>query len=180
MCSFLGNHCKQAFTLFYATTSTTPLATHRVKQKLQKEQISYEELEAKYNKRTSVLSRTLVFLLIPIFTVLFYGLFFKKKKFLSFNLLLLGVMLPVATVVLVRSFKGLNIPAVYVTNDAVASNVLQVCFGVYLFMMLNDAEAILRHQQVVWWSYGFSDCLVFFHIVWLYRFLLFEATLSIV
>jgi len=190
-----------SLTLFYATTFTTPLATQlhmnnyypqyasaRVKQKLQKERISYEELAAKYNKRTSVLSRTLVFLLIPIFTVLFYALFFRKKKYLvehavvathfwSFNLLLLGVILPVTTVVLVRSFTVLKIPAAYVTNDAIASSVLQVCFGVYLFMMLRRCYGISKWYGaltafVIAWS--------FFHIVWLYRFFLFEATLSVV
>jgi hypothetical protein len=190
-----------SLTLFYATTFTTPLATQlhmndyypryantRVGRKLQKEQISYEELEAKYNRRTSVLSRTLVFLLIPIFAVLFYALFFKKKKYLvehtvvathfwSFNLLLLGVILPVATVLLVRSFKALHIPASYVTNDAVASSVLQVCFGVYLFMMLRRCYGISKWYgaltaSVIAWS--------FFHIVWLYRFFLFVATLSVV
>ena len=97
--------------------------------------------------------------------------------FWSFNLLLLGVILPVATVVLVRSFKALNIPAVYVTNDAVASSVLQVCFGVYLFMMLRRCYGISKWYgaltaSVIAWS--------FFHIVWLYRFFLFEATLSVV
>lgn len=190
-----------SLTLFYATTFTTPLATQlhmnnyypyyastRVEQKLQEERISYKELEAKYDKRTSVLSRTLIFLLIPIFTILFYALFFKKKKYLvehtivathfwSFNLLLLGVILPVATVVLVRSFKALNIPAAYVTNDAISSSVLQVCFGVYLFMMLRRCYGISKWYgaltaSVIAWS--------FFHIVWLYRFFLFEATLSVV
>ena len=51
-----------SLTLFYATTFTTPLATQlhmndyypgfanaRVQQKLQKERISYEALETKYN-----------------------------------------------------------------------------------------------------------------------------------
>jgi len=83
-----------SLTLFVATTFTTPLATQlhqnnyysahasrQVSQKVQKEQTSYEALEAKYNQKTSVLSRTLIFLLIPIFALLFYLLFFKKKKY---------------------------------------------------------------------------------------------------
>jgi len=37
--------------------------------------ISYETLESKYNQRTNVLSRTLIFLLVPIFAALFYALF---------------------------------------------------------------------------------------------------------
>ena len=93
----------------------------RVEQKLQKERVHYEALEAKYDRRTGVLSKTLIFLLIPIFALLFYALFFKKKKYLvehtvvathfwSFNLLLLGAILPLATVALVRLFKALNVP----------------------------------------------------------------------
>jgi hypothetical protein len=190
-----------SLTLFHATTFTTPLATQlhmnnyypkyasvRVNQKLQKEQIKYEALEIKYNERTSVLSKTLIFLLIPIFAFLFYALFFKKRKYLvehlvvathfwSFNLLLLGIILPFATVVLTRLFKVLNIRTAYVTNDAVVSTFLQICFAVYLFMMLRRCYGIGKWYGVVTasliaWS--------FFHIVWLYRFFLFEVTLSVV
>ena len=76
-------------------------ASRQVHHKLQEERISYETLEKKYNERTSVLSKTLIFLLIPIFALLFYGLFFKKRKhfvehvvvathFWAFNLILLS------------------------------------------------------------------------------------------
>ncbi len=121
-----------SLTLFTATTFTTPLATQlhmnnyypahasrQVNYKLQRGQISYETLERKYNERTSVLSRTMVFLLILIFALLFYALFFKKRKyfvehvvvathFWSFNLILLGVFLPLVSVLLVRSLKALK------------------------------------------------------------------------
>ena len=167
-----------SLTLFYATTFTTPLATQlhmndyypryanvRVERKLQEKQISYEALGAKYNRRTSVLSKTLIFLLIPIIALLFYALFFKKRKYLvehtvvathfwSFNLLLLGAILPLATVALLRFFKALNLPAAYVTNDAITSSVLQVCLGIY--------KALLRGNQMVWSTRRLSDCLVFF------------------
>jgi hypothetical protein len=163
-------------------------ASMRVNQRLQRDQISYQVFEDKYNHRTSGLSKTLIFLLIPIFAVLFYALFFKKRKYLvehvvvathfwSFSLLLLGVILPLATVVLLRLFKVVNIPAVYVTSDAIVSSLLQICFGVYLFIMLRRCYAISRWYgvltaSVIAWS--------FFHIVWLYRFFLFEATLSLI
>jgi hypothetical protein len=187
-----------SLTLFYATTFTTPLntqlhmnnyypgyASNRVQHKLKVEQVSYEALEARYNQKTSVLSRTLVFLLIPIFALLFYALFFRKKKYLvehtvvathfwCFNLLLLGVILPVLTIALARLFKAVDLPVTYVTNDGVVSAILQVLFGVYLFLMLR------RCYRVTWW-YGTLTASViawsFFHIVWLYRFFLFEATL---
>jgi Protein of unknown function (DUF3667) len=190
-----------SITLFSATTFTTPLATQlhmnnyypayanrRVNQKLQKEQISIKGLEAKYNKRTSVLSKTLIFLLIPIFGFLFYALFFKKKKhfvehlvvathFWSFNLILLGVILPLVSALLIRVFKVLNISAAYVTNDGIASSVLQLCFAGYLFVMLRQCYGASR------WYCGVTAVLIawsFFHIVWFYRFLLFEVTLRVV
>jgi hypothetical protein len=188
-----------SLSLFTATTFTTPLGTQlhennyypayasrRVDHKLLKKGLSYAALETKYNQRTGVLSKTLIFLLIPIFALLFFLLFFRKRKyfvehlvvathFWSFNLILLGVILPVITVLLIRVFKALNISAAYVTNDAIASSVLQICFGIYLFTMLRRAYGASR------WYCGASATLMawsFFHIVWLYRFLLFEVTLS--
>jgi hypothetical protein len=190
-----------SLTLFYATTFTTPLATQlhmndyypryanvRVERKLQKEQISYEALEAKYNRRTSVLSKTLIFLLIPIFALLFYALFFKKRKYLvehvvvathfwAFSLILLGVILPLISVLLIRLCKGLNVSVANVTNDGVVSTVLQVCLAAYLFLMLRRAYAASGwYCAVAALAIGWS----FFHIVWLYRFFLFNLTLSVV
>jgi ribosomal protein L32 len=190
-----------SLTLFTATTFTTPLATQlhmndyypayasrRVIHKLQKEQINYETLERKYNEKTGVLSKTLIFLLIPIFALLFYALFFKKRKyfvehvvvathFWSFNLILLGVILPLVSVLLIRLSKALNISSAYVTNDGVTSSVLQICFAAYLFVMLRRTYAASRWYCAITaapiaWS--------FFHIVWLYRFFLFELTLRVV
>lgn len=190
-----------SLTLFTATTFTTPLATQlhmnnyypvyasrQVTHKLQKEQISYQTLEKKYNERTSVLSKTLIFLLIPIFALLFYGLFFKKRKyfvehvvvathFWAFNLILLGVILPLVSILLIRLSNALSISAAYVTNDGVASSALQICFAVYLFAMLRQSYAASR------WYCAISALTIawsFFHIVWLYRFFLFELTLSVV
>ncbi|HEX4487460.1 MAG TPA: DUF3667 domain-containing protein [Terriglobales bacterium] len=190
-----------SITLFFATTFTTPLATQlhmnnyypgyanaRVERKLQKEKITYEALEKKYNQRTNVFSKTLIFLLIPIFAVLFYGLFFRKRKYLvqhvviathfwSFSLLLLGVLLPVATVLLLRLFKTVHLPIAYLTDDLVVSSLLQICLGVYLFLMLRRCYSVTR-----WYSLLTSSVIAwsFFHIVWLYRYFLFELTLNVV
>jgi hypothetical protein len=190
-----------SLTLFTATTFTTPLATQlhmndyyptyasrQVHHKLQEERISYETLEKKYNERTSVLSKTLIFLLIPIFALLFYGLFFKKRKhfvehvvvathFWAFNLIPLGVILPLVSVLLIRSSKALNVSAAYVTNDGVTSSALQICLAAYLFAMLRESYVASRwYCGVVALTVAWS----FFHIVWLYRFFLFELTLSVV
>ena len=190
-----------SLTLFVATTFTTPLATQlhmndyypahakrQVEQKLQKDKISYETLEAKYNERTGVLSKTLIFLLIPIFAVLLYALFFKKRKYViehvvvathfwSFNLILLGVILPIVTLLLTWSLKAFHISPAYATNDNIASIALQICIGVYLFAMLRRFYAAsgwycVATASVIAWS--------FFHIVWFYRFCLFEITLRAV
>ncbi len=190
-----------SLTLFTATTFTTPLATQlhmnnyypayasrQVHHKLQEEQVSYETLEKKYNERTSVLSKSLIFLLIPIFALLFYGLFFKKRKyfvehvvvathFWAFSLILLGVILPLVSVLLIRSSNALNLSAGYVTNDGVSSSTLQICFAAYLFAMLRESYVASRwYCAIIALTVAWS----FFHIVWLYRFFLFELTLSVV
>ena len=190
-----------SITLFSATTFTTPLdtqlhlnnyypayANRQVNHKLLQEQVSYEILEKKYNQKTSVLSKTLIFLLIPIFALLFYALFFNRREYFvehlvvathlwSFNLILLGVVLPLASLVLVRAFTGLHLQSAYVTNDGIVSGVLQFCLGIYLFIMLR------RSYKASWWYCGVTSAVIawsFFHIVWLYRFFLFEVTLSLV
>jgi hypothetical protein len=160
-------------------------ANRQVNQKMQKEQTSYEALEAKYNQRTSVLSRTLIFLLIPFFALLFYVLFFKKRKyfvehvviathFWSFSLILLGVILPIVTVTLTRMLKMLNVSATYVVDDNIVSITLQICIGVYLFAMLRRFYAARSWYCV---TTAAAIAWAFFHIVWLYRFCLFEITL---
>jgi len=188
-----------SITLFSASTFTTPLATQlhmnnyypayaaaRVDHKLQREQISYEALERKYNQRTSVLSKTTIFLLIPMFAVLFYTLFFKKRKYLvehivvathfwSFNLILLGVLLPAVSLLLIWFAQRVNLSAAYVTDDGLVSAVLQVALGVYLFLMFRRCYAVTRwYSTLVAASIAWS----FFHIVWLYRFFLFELTMG--
>jgi hypothetical protein len=184
--------------LFYANTFTTPLsiqlhmndyypayASRQVSKKLQREQISYEALEIKYDEKTNVLSRTLIFLLIPIFALLFYALFFKNRKyfsehvvvathFWSFNLLLLGVFLPVFAASLMWFLDEPSVSAVYAANDNLLSIFLQVCFAAYLFLMLRRAYLAtnwycLLIASIIAWS--------FFHVVWLYRYFLFEVTL---
>jgi len=190
-----------SLTQFEATTFTTPLATQmhmnnyypgyasmRVERKLQKEKISYQALETKYNQKTNVLSKSLIFLLIPIFALLFCALFFKKSKYLvqhavvathfwAFSLILLGVILPLVSVVLVRLCRGLNVSAASVSNDGVVSALLQICLAVYLFLMLRRAYAASNwYSAVTAVAIGWS----FFHIVWLYRFFLFNLTLGVV
>ena len=190
-----------SITLFLATTFTTPLDTQlhmnnyypgyanaRVERMRQKENISYPALQSKYDQRTNVLSKTLIFMLIPIFAILFYGLFFRKRKYLvehvvvathfwSFSLLLLGVLLPLATVLLVRLLKVAHLPAAYATDDGVVSSFLQICFAIYLFLMLRRCYGVTRWYGLLT---AFMIAWSFFHIVWLHRYILFEVAMSVV
>ena len=95
--------------------------------------------------------------------------------FWAFHLLLLGVIVPIATITLLRIFRALNIPAAFVTNDGITSTFIQICIAVYLFIMLRGFYASSKvygalAASLIAWS--------FFHMIWLYRFLLFEITLS--
>jgi hypothetical protein len=187
-----------SLTVFTATTFTTPLSTQlnindyypaharrQVDQKLEHTHLTYQSLEARYNDKTSVLSKTLMFLLIPVFAVLFFAFFFRKRKyfvehlvlathFWSFNLLLLGVVLPILTVLTIRPLTVLQLPSHYATDDNPAFICVQVCLGLYLF-------AMLRHfyRASAWYCTSIAAILTcsFFHIVWFYGFCLFEVTL---
>ena len=187
--------------LFYASTFTTPLvqqlrmndyyptyAQAQVDKKMLQENISYETLEAKYNERASILSRTLIFLFIPLFAAMFYALFFRKRKyfvehvvvathFWSFNLILLGIILPLVTLPLVFFLGEPSVSAAYATHDNLLSVMLQVCFAVYLFLMLRRAYGASN-----WYAAVISLTIAWsmFHILWLYRFILFVVTMKLV
>ena len=183
---------------FVATTFTTPLATqlhmnnyypayakHQVELKLQHEGIRYEALEKKYDETTGVLSKTLMVVFIPIFAAVFYALFFRKRKFLlehvivathfwSFSLVLLGVILPIIVIAGSGALKWVHVSTSVFTSDAVSSVVLQLCIGVYLFLMLR------RFYRASTWYCFLSASIIawsFFHLVWLYRFCLLQVTL---
>jgi len=190
-----------SLTVMPATTFTTPLDTQlhmnnyypsyakaRVEQVVQQKRTSYQDFEKKYNQEAGVLSKTLIFLLIPLFALLFYALFFKKRRFLAehvvvsthfwaFDLLLLGIFLPAATMMASVLLRALHISPGYVTNDAVRSAVVQLSLAIYLFLMLRRFYA-----ASIWYCAVATAAIAwsFFHIVWLYRFFLFEVTLRLV
>lgn len=87
------------------------------------------------------------------------------------------MILPLISLALIGLCWGLNISAELVTHDGVVSTVLQVFFAAYLFLMLRRAYAASGwYCAVSALAIGWS-C---FHIVWLYRFFLFNLTLSVV
>jgi len=187
-----------SITLIGANTFTTPLsvqlyqndyypalAVRQVARHLSANPIDFATLESRYNERTNVLSKTLIFLFVPIFAFIFYGLFLGRRLYLvehaivathlwSFILLLLAVVVPLIALVGMWSFNAASPGAFLASNDSPISVFLQVCIAVYLALMLRRVYAAsygycVGIALVIAWS--------FFHIVWLYRFFLFIITL---
>jgi hypothetical protein len=184
--------------LFGANTFTTPLsvqlrendfyasfASRQVDQHVQADKTDFATFEAKYNKRTSVLSKTLIFLFIPIYAAIFYALFFNRRPYFvehlvvathlwSFILALLTVVVPLVGLALMAWSSGQSIATVLVTYDNAVSIFLQICIAVYLALMLHRVYAA---SYWVCAAVAVAIAWAFFFIVWLFRFLLFIATL---
>jgi hypothetical protein len=184
--------------LFGANTFTTPLSiqlhqndyypgfvSRQVERHLQAGKTNFATFETKYNERTNVLSKTLIFLFIPIYACIFYGLFYIRRPYFvehavvathlwSFILLLLAVVVPVIAFAVMWWFKAPSIGAALASNDNPVSVFLQISIAVYLALMLRRVYAArywycVTVAVVIAWS--------FFHIVWVYRFFLFMVTL---
>src|SRR5436305_1885053 len=117
-----------------------------------------------------------------------FALLFRKRKyfvehvvvathFWSFNLVLLGILLPVVALPVAFAFGEASVSAMYATHDGLLSLLLQGCFAVYLFLMLRRAYGASR-----WYSAVVSLAIAWsmFHILWLYRFILFVTTMRLV
>jgi len=182
-------------------TFATPLATQlhgndfyggyaarQVGRKLQRENVAYDVLEDRYNEKTTVLSKTLLFALIPVIALLFGILFFRKRRYVAehlvvathfwaYTLVLIGVLLPALLVPLIYLTDALNLPTDRIVNDGTVSLILQLVFAAYLYLMLRRAYgASAWYGAVVAVSIAWS----FFFIVWLFRYFLFEVTLRLV
>jgi hypothetical protein len=181
-----------------AHTFTTPLsvqlhqndyypafASRQVERYLSANKVDYAKLETTYNERTNVLSKTLIFLFIPIFASIFYALFFARRPYFiehavvathlwSFILVLLAVVVPLIAVAGMWSFNAASVAAFIESNDTAVSVFLQLCIAVYLAQMLRRVYA-----ASYWYCGGVALAIAwsFFHIVWLYRFCLFIITL---
>lgn len=161
------------------------LAARLVQRKLQHGSVGYDELERRYDRQTVVYSKTLLFMLIPVFAGLLALLFIRKRRYLSehvviathfwsFALLLIGVLLPLAIVPVIYLADAAGLRTGAVINDYVVSYALQAVLGVYLFLMLRRA-----YGASGWYSALVASAIAwsFFFIVWLFRFFLFTATL---
>lgn len=149
--------------------------------------LEYAVLERKYNDKTTILSKTLVFSLIPVIALLLYAFLFKKRRFFaehlivathfwSFALLLIGIFIPIFLLLLTGAGVWLGVPPGILTADSVPTIIIQLVFGVYLFAMLRRVYHVSR------WYGGLlagSIAWSFFHIVWLFRFFLFVVTMRL-
>ena len=184
--------------VFGANTFTTPLsvqlhqnnyypnfASKQVESRLQVSKISYTSFETKYNEKASVLSKTLIFLFIPIYALIFYGMFFTRRRYFvehlvvathlwSFILLLLAVAVPAIAATFMWWSNAPHLAAVLAANDNAISVFLQITIAVYLALMLRRVYAASYWCCI---TVAALIALSFFHIVWLYRFLLFVITL---
>lgn len=183
---------------FQFGTFATPLATQlqgndfyagyasrQVAKKLRRDGIPYALLEQRYDEKTAVYSKTLLFTLIPVIALLFGTLFLRKRRFIAehlviathfwaFTLVLIGVLLP-AILVPVMYFSGaMGLASGGVINDGNVSLVLQLIFALYLYLMLRRAYAASAWYSAV---VALAIAWAFFFIVWLFRFFLFEVTL---
>ena len=183
---------------FGANTFSTPLsvqlqqndyyagaASRQVQRHLEAGHLDFTTFEARYNERTNVLSKTLIFLFIPIYAVIFYALFFKRQPFIaahaivathlwSFILVLLAAVVPAIAGAYVAWSDSPTIAAALVTHDNPVSIFVQCAVAMYLFVMLRRVYgAGYAYSGVVAVTIAWS----FFHLVWLYRFLLFTITL---
>jgi hypothetical protein len=160
-------------------------AAEQVARTLQHKGWDYAMLDQHYDTKTALLSRTMVFTLIPVFALLFAALLFRKRRyfsehmvvathFWSFALLLIGVFIPLLLATSIAAGSRLGVPDSVLTSDAVPTVYLQLSFAIYLLLMLRRVYAV---------SYWYSALVAagiawsFFFVVWLFRFLLFVGTL---
>lgn len=147
----------------------------------------YATLASHYDARTTVLSKTMVFVLIPVYALLFALLLLRKRRyfsehlvvathFWSFALLLIAVFIPLLLASLSALGPVLGVAASTLTADAVPTLILQLSFALYLFLMLRRVYAVSYwYAALVAAAMAWS----FFLIVWLFRFLLFIATMEL-
>jgi hypothetical protein len=147
----------------------------------------YATLERSYDARTAVLSKSILFAIIPVFALVFTALLYRKRRyfsehlvvathFSSFALLLIGVFIPLLLSSLAAVAPYLGVPASALTADAIPTAILQVWFALYLYLMLRRVYALSYwYGALVAGAIAWS----FFFMVWLFRFLLFVVTLKL-
>ena len=185
--------------MFPYNAFTTPLATQlhmndfyphfaatQVQRAMQHKAMDYATFEQHYNTHTAILSKTMVFTLIPVFALVFWILLIRKRRyfsehlivathFWSYALLVIGVFIPLLMALVTWLGSLLGVPPAVLSADIVPTTILQVSFAAYLFVMLR------RVYGVTYWYGGLVAGAIawsFFFMVWLFRFLLFMVTLK--
>ena len=184
--------------MFPYNAFTTPLATQlhmndfyprfaatQVQRVMQHKGMDYPTFEQKYNAKTEILSKTMVFTLIPVFALVFWMLMARKRRyfsehlivathFWSFALLVIGVFIPLLMALIKWLGSLLGAPPEVLGADIVPTTILQLSFAAYMFVMLR------RVYGLTYWYSGLVAGVIawsFFFMVWLFRFLLFMVTL---
>jgi hypothetical protein len=161
------------------------IAQQQVARHLARTPTDFPTFETRYNERTGVLSKTLIFLFIPIYAAIFYALFFNRLPYIaahavvathlwSFILVVLAAVVPAVALGFVAFSGSPTVAAALASHDNPVSIFIQCVVAVYLFVMLRRVYA-----TSVWYAGGVAVAIAwsFFHLVWLYRFMLFIITL---
>jgi hypothetical protein len=160
-------------------------AARQVAETLRRERISYAALERRYDDKTTVLSKTLLFALIPVIALLFGLLFFRRRRYVAehlviathfwaFTLVLIGLLLPALLIPVIYLLGATGLATGRYINEVSVTYVVQLVLAVYLYLMLRRVYA-----ASAWYSALVALTLAwsFFFIVWLFRYILFEVTL---
>ena len=162
-------------------------AARQVAQTMTHKGWDYATLARSYDAKTAVLSKSILFVLIPVFAVVFAALLYRKRRyfsehmvvathFWSFALLLIGVFIPVVLALLAAVGPHVGAPASVLTADIIPTTILQLGFALYLYLMFRRVYAVsywygaLAAGAIAW---------SFFFMVWLFRFVLFIVTLRL-
>lgn len=190
--------CYFSISTFGTNAFTTPLALqlHKndyygsfarstVEHRLAESGMPRAELEARYDERTSILSKTMIFVFIPIYALLFAMLFPGKRRHLiehaviathlwCFILLLLAIVVPPIAMLLQWLDAAPSVAAAMAAHDVGISVTLQAIIAGYLLVMVRRVYGVGP-----WYALTVALTLAwgFFHIVWLYRFFLFVMTM---
>jgi hypothetical protein len=172
--------------LFIHLLPTTPysaIAQSMVDHKIQQLGISLDEYEVHFNKNSTTFSKTLIFIMIPMFALLLQILYFRSKRFFvehlvfsihffAFFLMVLTIGLPVMDLFIAGIKLLLHYDRIIITEYGHIGFVVAWLF-IYLFISLRTC-----YKQSSLVSTGTSLFLTYsiMWILWLYRFTLFFAS----
>ncbi len=161
------------------------LAKKQVDEVVAKKNISYADFETSFNTKSDSLSKTLIFILIPIQAVFLWLLFFWKKKyfvqhliyathFISFLLIYCLLMIGLTLVLLLINNLAPQLELMNYTNDRSFSILGFILLGYYFYRSILKCYEINKLA-----AFAFTFILVYTNHILLeiYRFILFEVVL---